>query len=35
MSSPPHGFSVSLVDESDLHKWDVVMDGPEGTPYEV
>ncbi|KAL1953180.1 hypothetical protein VTO42DRAFT_3415 [Malbranchea cinnamomea] len=34
MSSPPDGITVSLPDESNLHRWVVYMKGPEGTPYE-
>lgn len=26
---------VALIDESDLHKWTVTMDGPPGSPYAV
>ncbi|KAL2264119.1 hypothetical protein VTK26DRAFT_1988 [Humicola hyalothermophila] len=32
-SSPPAGISVSLPSETDLHRWHVVLDGPEGTVY--
>ncbi|KAH8594267.1 ubiquitin-protein ligase [Bisporella sp. PMI_857] len=31
--SPPSGIKVSLVSESDLHLWDVVLEGPKDTPY--
>lgn len=34
-SSPPAGIKVSLVDESNVHNWNVVLDGPEGSPYAV
>ncbi|CRG92562.1 signal peptidase, endoplasmic reticulum-type [Talaromyces islandicus] len=33
--SPPTGITIELVDESDLYKWKVYMEGPEGTPYQV
>jgi hypothetical protein len=26
---------VALIDESDLHKWTITMDGPPGSPYAV
>jgi hypothetical protein len=26
---------VGLIDESDLHKWTITMDGPPGSPYAV
>lgn len=32
--SPPAGITVDLVDESDLYKWKVLMEGPEDTPYQ-
>ena len=28
-------MTVSLIDESDLHKWTITMDGPPGSPYAV
>jgi hypothetical protein len=28
-------MTVALIDESDLHKWTVTMDGPPGSPYAV
>ncbi|KAI1752633.1 ubiquitin-conjugating enzyme [Xylaria castorea] len=31
-SSPP-GMTISLASEADLHKWDIVLAGPPGTPY--
>lgn len=34
-SNPPAGIKVSLVDESNVHNWNIVMDGPEGSPYAV
>jgi ubiquitin-protein ligase len=35
MKSPPNGMIVGLIDESDLHKWTITMDGPPGSPYAV
>jgi Ubiquitin-conjugating enzyme len=35
LSSPPAGITVSLADESDIHKWKVVMEGPVDSPYAV
>ncbi|KAK4134451.1 hypothetical protein BT67DRAFT_449422 [Trichocladium antarcticum] len=32
-ASPPTGITVSLPNDSDVHKWHVVLDGPEGTAY--
>ncbi len=34
-TNPPAGIKVSLVDESNVHNWNVTMDGPEGSPYDV
>ncbi|KAK5286179.1 ubiquitin-conjugating enzyme/RWD-like protein [Cryomyces antarcticus] len=31
--SPPQGMKVSLVDESDVHVWEILMDGPEQSVY--
>lgn len=31
--NPPFGMKISLADESDLHKWVIVMDGPKYSPY--
>ncbi|KAI0914954.1 ubiquitin-conjugating enzyme [Ustulina deusta] len=31
--SPPQGMTVSLPSEADLSKWEVVLAGPQGTPY--
>jgi ubiquitin-protein ligase len=33
--NPPAGIKVSLVDEGNVHNWNIVMDGPEGSPYAV
>ncbi|EAQ87677.1 hypothetical protein CHGG_04296 [Chaetomium globosum CBS 148.51] len=32
-TNPPTGISITLPDDSDLHKWHITMDGPEGTVY--
>ncbi|KAK4125752.1 hypothetical protein N657DRAFT_567518 [Parathielavia appendiculata] len=32
-SSPPAGIKVTLADDSDLHKWHVVLEGPDNSPY--
>jgi ubiquitin-conjugating enzyme E2 D/E len=32
-SSPPPGIKVTLPNDSDLHKWHVIIDGPENTVY--
>ncbi|KAF2084986.1 ubiquitin-conjugating enzyme [Saccharata proteae CBS 121410] len=32
-SDTPAGMKVSLVDESDVHNWEVYMDGPEQSVY--
>ncbi|PBP23601.1 ubiquitin-conjugating enzyme [Diplocarpon rosae] len=32
-ANPPAGIKVSLVDEGNVHNWNIVMDGPEGSPY--
>jgi ubiquitin-protein ligase len=34
-SSPPDGISVKLVDESSLYKWDITVEGPSGSAYQV
>ncbi|KAI1001368.1 hypothetical protein K3495_g6830 [Podosphaera aphanis] len=31
--NPPPGLQVSLVNESDLHNWNIVMTGPQESPY--
>ncbi|QDS75390.1 hypothetical protein FKW77_002784 [Venturia effusa] len=33
MQSPPTGVKVKLIDDNDLHKWEVLMDGPEQSAY--
>lgn len=32
---PPDGMRVKLVDESSIYKWEVLIDGPEQSPYVV
>ncbi|KAJ9649773.1 hypothetical protein H2199_000552 [Coniosporium tulheliwenetii] len=32
-SNPPAGTKVQLVDESDVHVWEVLLDGPEQSVY--
>jgi len=32
-TNPPAGIKVSLVDEANVHNWNIIMDGPEGSPY--
>ncbi|RDW70408.1 putative ubiquitin-protein ligase-2 [Coleophoma crateriformis] len=32
-SDPPAGVTVSLANESNVHEWNIMMDGPPGTPY--
>ncbi|KAL9094784.1 MAG: hypothetical protein Q9165_003055 [Trypethelium subeluteriae] len=32
-SDPPAGTKVRLVEESDVHIWEILMDGPEQSPY--
>ncbi|KAF3492267.1 ubiquitin-conjugating enzyme E2 4 [Arthroderma uncinatum] len=34
LDSPPTGVTVALADDSNLYKWNVQMQGPEGSPYE-
>lgn len=34
MKNPIDGFSVGLVDDSDVYKWQVMIEGPEDTMYE-
>jgi ubiquitin-protein ligase len=35
MNSPPAGTKVRLLDDGDLHKWEIFMDGPEQSVYAV
>ncbi|KAI9824306.1 MAG: hypothetical protein M1826_007403 [Phylliscum demangeonii] len=32
-ASPPTGITVTLLDESDVYKWAIVMKGPPDSPY--
>ena len=32
---PLEGIQISLVAESDMHKWEVVIAGPKDSPYAV
>uniref|UniRef100_A0A6V3J428 UBC core domain-containing protein n=1 Tax=Lotharella globosa TaxID=91324 RepID=A0A6V3J428_9EUKA len=34
LKNPVDGFSVGLVDDSDIYKWNVMIEGPADTPYE-
>ena len=29
------GIKINLVSEADLHQWQILLDGPKGSPYEV
>ncbi|KAE8442244.1 hypothetical protein EG329_003715 [Mollisiaceae sp. DMI_Dod_QoI] len=33
LSTPPPGIKVNLVDESNVHNWNIIMDGPADSPY--
>ncbi|TID25067.1 ubiquitin conjugating enzyme (UbcB) [Venturia nashicola] len=33
MQNPPAGVKVKLIDDNDLHKWEILMDGPEQSAY--
>lgn len=35
MNSPPAGTKVRLLDEADVHKWEILMDGPDQSVYAV
>jgi len=35
MQSPPTGVKVKLIDDNDLYKWEIQMDGPEQSVYAV
>lgn len=35
MQNPPTGVKVKLIDDNDLHKWEILMDGPEQSAYAV
>jgi hypothetical protein len=28
-------MTIGLLDESNVHNWEIIMDGPEGSPYVV
>ena len=32
---PLDGMRISLASEADLHQWQILIDGPKGSPYEV
>ena len=32
---PLEGIKISLSNEADMHDWQVLMDGPKGSPYEA
>jgi ubiquitin-protein ligase len=34
-NDPPQGTRVRLVDEADVMRWEVLMDGPDGSVYAV
>lgn len=34
-STPPEGIRASLANDEDVHRWNIVMDGPEGTSFAV
>ncbi|KAL9090070.1 MAG: hypothetical protein Q9159_002135 [Coniocarpon cinnabarinum] len=34
-NDPIQGMQVRLVDEADLYKWEINVEGPEKTPYEI
>eukprot|EP00471_Norrisiella_sphaerica_P003856 CAMPEP_0184480406 /NCGR_PEP_ID=MMETSP0113_2-20130426/1919_1 /TAXON_ID=91329 /ORGANISM="Norrisiella sphaerica, Strain BC52" /LENGTH=170 /DNA_ID=CAMNT_0026858871 /DNA_START=98 /DNA_END=610 /DNA_ORIENTATION=+ len=34
LKNPIDGFSVGLVDDSDIYKWNVMIEGPADTPFE-
>jgi ubiquitin-protein ligase len=34
-TTPPTGINVSLVDDNNVHNWNIILDGPSGTPYAV
>ncbi|KAI9883212.1 MAG: hypothetical protein M1823_005023 [Watsoniomyces obsoletus] len=31
---PPEGMTIQLVDESDIYKWQILIEGPKGSMYE-
>ena len=32
---PLEGMKISLASEADMHQWQILIDGPKGSPYEV
>ncbi|KAL2043928.1 hypothetical protein N7G274_003448 [Stereocaulon virgatum] len=32
--NPPLGMKISLPSEADMHQWQILIDGPKGSPYE-
>jgi len=32
---PLEGMKISLPSEADMHQWQILIDGPKGSPYEV
>ena len=32
---PLDGMRISLPSEADIHQWQILIDGPKGSPYEV
>ena len=32
---PLDGMKISLPSEADMHQWQILLDGPKGSPYEV
>jgi ubiquitin-protein ligase len=35
LATPPPGIKVNLIDESNVHNWNIIMDGPADSPYAV
>lgn len=33
MKNPPDGFMISLIDDSNIYEWKIIIEGPEGTDY--
>ena len=33
--TPLEGIKISLVSEADIHQWQIQMEGPKGSAYEV
>jgi hypothetical protein len=34
-ASPQEGIRVSLLNDTDIHNWKIILEGPKGSPYEV